>query len=107
MISGSEDQDTSEMLHDCHEDVFLKNFAQTPWDNKSYLKQQHTYLLFYLNFFVYIYKLLTKGAFFCKSVMSFLSFNVQLDCFYKKKGGGEGGEKKHIKFYSRFTIWDG
>lgn len=95
------------MLHDCHEDVFLKNFAQTPWDNKSYLKQRHTYLLFYLNFFVYIYKLLTKGAFFCKSVMSFLSFNVQLNCFYKKKRGGEGGDKKHITFYSRFTIWDG
>lgn len=50
---------------------------------------------FLLELFVYIYKLLTKGAFFCKSVMSFLSFNVQLDCFFKKKKGGGGREKTH------------
>lgn len=77
MIFGSEHQDSFEMLHDRHEDTFLKNFALTPWGEKTYSKQQHTCLLFYLNFFVYIYKLLTKGAFFCNSVMSFLSFNVQ------------------------------
>lgn len=93
VIFGSEDQDTFEMLHDCHEDTFLKNFAQTPWGIKSYLKQRHTYLLFYLNFFVYIYKLLTKRAFFCNSAMSFLSFNVQLDCFFKK--GGEQSTSHH------------
>lgn len=71
---------------------------------ETYSEQQHTRLLFYLNFFVYIYKLLTKGAFFCNSVMSFLSFNVQFYCFFKK----EGGEEKRIpSLYSRFTIWDG
>lgn len=41
---------------------------------------------FLLEPFVYIYKLLTKGAFFCNLVMSFLSFNVQFYCFFKKEG---------------------
>lgn len=81
------------MLHGHHEETPVKNFALPARGEKTYSKQQHTCLLFYLNFFVYIYKLLTKGAFFCNSVMSFLSFNVQFYCFFKKEGGEKNASR--------------
>lgn len=86
---------TLEMLHDHHEDMFLKNFALTPWGEKRLEAAPHLFA-FLLELFCLHLQIMTKGAFFCNSVMSFLSFNVQFYCFFKKEEGGRKTTTHHF-----------